>query len=76
MGESVKKGWQGPNICVMCKAEEETIDQLFPICPFSICIWERVMYTLSLQAAHLPHSMDLLRTSRRYEVIYKQDRVL
>ena len=33
-----KKDWQGPDICVLCTADEESIDHIFLRYPFSILI--------------------------------------
>jgi len=35
----LKRGWQGPGYCYMCKGNEETTIHLFVHCPFTISIW-------------------------------------
>jgi hypothetical protein len=35
----LKRGWQGPGYCYLCKGNEETTFHLFVHCPFTISIW-------------------------------------
>jgi hypothetical protein len=35
----LKRGWQGPGICCLCKSAEETIEHLFVHCVFTKNIW-------------------------------------
>jgi len=37
-----------PGICVFCLSDEESIDHIFPRCPFSFLIWELVTQSLNL----------------------------
>lgn len=38
----MKRGWSGPNICVLCKDEAENAKHLFVDCSFSREIWSEL----------------------------------
>jgi hypothetical protein len=41
-GTSKKKGWTGPNICLLCYRDEETTNHLFSQCCFTRLVWDRL----------------------------------
>jgi hypothetical protein len=44
-----QKGWEGPNHCLFCKSENESISHLFISCIFTKSIWERLNTILNFK---------------------------
>jgi hypothetical protein len=38
----LKRGWQGPRLCLLCRGNEETGLHLFVQCPFTVSIWNKI----------------------------------
>jgi len=38
----LKRGWQGPEMCLLCRGNEETVLHLFVHCPFTVSIWSKI----------------------------------
>jgi hypothetical protein len=38
----LRKGWNGPNICQLCKKDEETIPHIFIHCEFARKVWNKI----------------------------------
>jgi hypothetical protein len=43
-----KKGWSGPNRCILCKENSETSHHLFVSCTFTQQVWKQVTETLTV----------------------------
>jgi hypothetical protein len=39
----LKRGWQGPRLCLLCRGNEETVFHLFVQCPFTVSIWNKIL---------------------------------
>lgn len=52
-----KRGWYGPNWCILCKQNSESINHLFVSCSFGKKVWDfccsRMAITKSLKILHL-----------------------
>jgi hypothetical protein len=45
-----RKGWEGPNICVLCQDEAESVYHLFVTCRFSREVWNQLYSVLSIHS--------------------------
>jgi len=44
----IRRGWSGPNICILCKHEGESVNHLFVHCTFTKCIWSEIKVALHI----------------------------
>jgi hypothetical protein len=44
-----KRGWKGPGYCSLCKADNESINHIFIICPFAKAVWNALTQDLNLK---------------------------
>ena len=59
----IKRNWQGPNICVLCCKDTETIDHLFMTYPYLQEVWEFDRSALGFSFPKVPTSMDIMWSS-------------
>ncbi|CAN1772223.1 hypothetical protein LINPERHAP1_LOCUS12131 [Linum perenne] len=59
-----KRGFIGPNICVMCRADLESVSHLFLSCPFACYIWVALSSKLAIWG---PFSMDIQEFIRSWQ---------
>ncbi|CAN1298528.1 Putative ribonuclease H protein At1g65750 [Linum perenne] len=48
-----KRGFIGPNVCVLCRADLESVPHLFLTCPFSVQVWITLSSKLSIWGPNL-----------------------
>jgi hypothetical protein len=46
----LKRGWQGPGLCQLCRGNEDFVFHLFVQCPFTCFVWNKIKvhYKLSI----------------------------
>ena len=54
----MKRRWQWSSVCVLCKTEEESVNHLFLVCPFSVGIGDRLARCLRLHLPQLPTTVN------------------
>ena len=43
----MKRGFNGPSTCILCKGAVESVSHLFIFCPFARTIWNQLMIDLN-----------------------------
>ena len=39
----LKRGWQGPGLCLLCRGNEESTFHIFFQCPFTCTVWSKIL---------------------------------
>jgi hypothetical protein len=45
----LRRGWEGPNMCSLCRKISESISHLFLDCKFTQIVWHRITLALKLE---------------------------
>jgi ribonuclease HI len=46
----IHRGWEGPNICLLCRLNSESVTHLFIDCTFTQQVWRRLSFALKLRS--------------------------
>ena len=44
----IHRGWMGPNMCALCREDNETVEQLFVKCKFTKNVWKNFCDVLNI----------------------------
>lgn len=47
----IKRGWDGPNFCILCKMKEEDVNHFFLSCAFARSVWEIVLQNMKISGS-------------------------
>jgi len=69
------RGWQGPSLCYLCNADNESVLHLFIRCPFALKIWDYIITEMRLVWNRNNDTMGELfnrwtRTFRKYKGLF------